>query len=618
MVSNGMSNGEFVKMNDADHDHDHNTRIVEAWLSEFDEALQKQDIAHLITLFDEEECFWRDLVAFTWNLYTAESRGEIAAMMESTLAETKPSGWKIDGQVEEKDGVVSAFLKFETAISRGRGHVRLKKGKCWTLLTAMTELKGHEENLGTGRPWGVKDGNVPGRKSWYQTRLEEMEDLGYKTQPYVVIIGGGQGGIILAARLRMLKVPAIIIEKNASPGDSWRNRYSSLVLHDPVWYDHLPYLPFPPNWPVFSPIAKIGDWLEAYVRLMELIYWPSTECKSASYNEKQGLWEVNVERSLGPSTETIMLRPKHIVLATGKAGMPYIPEFPGAERFEGVQCHSSKFKSAEEWVGKQCVVIGSGTSAHDICASLWECRAASVTMVQRSSTTVMKPENCLRHLANGGYREGGPPVDDCDLKFASVPHKISPRFAVPVFQQMAKERAPFYEGLTKAGFVLDWGEDGSGVFTKSLRRGGGYYLDVGASELVSNGSIKLKSRVNIVEIKHKGILLSDGSEVPAELIVYATGYGNMNQWAAKLISQEVADKVGLCWGLGSGTTGDPGPWERELRNMWKPTQQDGLWFMGGNLHQCRHFSLPLALQLKARMEGIATPSYGVPIVNHSS
>ena len=92
----------------------------------------------------------------------------------------------------------------------------------------------------------------------------------------------------------------------------------------------------------------------------------------------------------------------------------------------------------------------------------------------------------------------------------------------------------------------------------------------------------------------------------------------MNGWAAEIISQEVADKVGKCWGMGSDTPKDPGPWEGELRNMWKPTQQTALWFHGGNLHQSRHYSLYLALQLKARMEGIDTPVYGLQPVHHLS
>jgi putative flavoprotein involved in K+ transport len=90
----------------------------------------------------------------------------------------------------------------------------------------------------------------------------------------------------------------------------------------------------------------------------------------------------------------------------------------------------------------------------------------------------------------------------------------------------------------------------------------------------------------------------------------------MNGWAAQLIGQDVADKVGKCWGLGSDTAKDPGPWEGELRNMWKPTRQEGLWFMGGNLAQARFFSLILALQLKARQIGLDTPVHGLADVHH--
>jgi putative flavoprotein involved in K+ transport len=135
---------------------------------------------------------------------------------------------------------------------------------------------------------------------------------------------------------------------------------------------------------------------------------------------------------------------------------------------------------------------------------------------------------------------------------------------------------------------------------------------------VANGSIKLKSRVSVERINERSVSLSDGSELPADLIVYATGYGSMNGWAAQLINQDVADKVGKCWGLGSNTTKDPGPWEGELRNMWKPTKQPALWFHGGNLHQSRHYSQFLSLQLKARKEGLPTPVYGLAAVRHKA
>jgi len=212
--------------------------------------------------------------------------------------------------------------------------------------------------------------------------------------------------------------------------------------------------------------------------------------------------------------------------------------------------------------------------------------------------------------------KAGITTEIADLIFASVPFKIMHTFHIPVYTEIAKRDAEFYERLTKAGFLLDFGEDSSGLFMKYLRRGSGYYIDVGASDLIADGKIKLKSGVEIDRIKERSVVLTDGTELPADLIVYATGYGSMNGWAAKIISQEVADKVGKCWGLGSGTSADPGPWEGELRNMWKPTHQSALWFHGGNLHQSRHYSQFLSLQIKARMEGIATPVYGLSEVYH--
>ncbi len=214
--------------------------------------------------------------------------------------------------------------------------------------------------------------------------------------------------------------------------------------------------------------------------------------------------------------------------------------------------------------------------------------------------------------------ENGMTTYKADLTFASIPFQIMPQFHIPAYQAVAERDKDFYQRLTDAGFLLDFGEDGSGLFMKYLRRGSGYYIDVGASDLVANGDIKLKSGVSIEYIKPKSVVLTDGTELEADLIVYATGFGSMNGWAAKIISQEVADKVGKCWGMGSNTAKDPGPWEGELRNMWKPTHQDALWFHGGNLHQSRHYSQYLSLQLKARMEGIETPVYGMEPVHHLS
>ena len=590
------------------------TAQVADWLAALNAALTRGDAAAAATLFNDES-YWRDMVSFTWNIATAEGNAKVRELIERAVLPAKPSNWQLDGEATEAGGVTEAWIKFETAVARGYGHLRLMGGKCWTLLTTMRELKGFEEAKGESRDRGVVHGADPSRKTWLERRAQEEAELGIKTQPYCVIIGGGQGGIGLGARMRRLGVPTIIVEKNPRPGDSWRNRYKSLCLHDPVWYDHLPYLPFPDHWPVFAPKDKIGDWLEMYTKVMELNYWSSTTARHAKYDEAKKEWSVEVERG----GKTITLRPKHLVLATGMSAVPNMPKVPGMEDFKGDIHHSSKHPGPDAYKGKKCVVIGSNNSAHDICAALWE-NGADVTMVQRSSTHIARSDSLMDLALGGLYSESavkaGVTTDKADLIFASLPYKILHTLQIPVYEEMAKRDADFYQRLEKAGFMLDFGEDGSGLFVKYLRRGSGYYIDVGASELVADAKIKLKTKVNVERIKERSVQFSDGSELPADLIVFATGYGSMNGWAAQLISKDVADKVGKCWGLGSNTKKDPGPWEGELRNMWKPTHQEALWFHGGNLHQSRHYSQFLSLQLKARMEGIPTPVYGMGAVHH--
>ncbi|RDL46401.1 putative oxidoreductase CzcO [Ensifer sp. M14] len=592
-----------------------NTKI-DAALTKLGRALERGDIEATVNLF-QADCYWRDLVTFTWNLRTMEGQDQIRDMLTSQLKTIKPSRFRQDEKelATDGDGITQGWFEFETDVARGYGHVRLKNGLIWTLLTTMSELKGHEEPKGLKRPMGAEHGHDPNRKTWSEKRQEEAARLGYETQPYVVIIGGGQGGIALGARLRQLGVPAIIIEKNERPGDSWRKRYKSLCLHDPVWYDHLPYIPFPENWPVFAPKDKIGDWLEMYTKVMELNYWNSTTCKSATYDEDKQEWTVVVERD----GKKVVLRPKQLVLATGMSGKANIPKFKGQDIFRGEQQHSSQHPGPDAYKAKKVVVVGANNSAHDICAALWEA-GADVTMVQRSSTHIVRSDSLMEIGLGDLYSEravaAGMTTRKADLIFASLPYKIMHEFQIPLYDKMRERDAKFYSDLGKAGFMLDWGADGSGLFMKYLRRGSGYYIDVGACDLIIDGSIKLKSGSDVDHLTEASVVLKDGTELPADLVVYATGYGSMNGWAADLISREVAEKVGKCWGLGSDTPKDPGPWEGEQRNMWKPTQQEALWFHGGNLHQSRHYSQYLSLQLKARQAGIETPVYGLQESHH--
>ncbi len=592
-------------------------RRARAWFAAFEDALTQRDTHRAAGMFAATS-FWRDLVAFTWNITTVEDPAGVEDLLESTVAGVDPSRFELAEPAEEADGVVTAWFTFETAVGRGRGLARLREedgqDRAWTFLTALHELKGHEEPRGTRRAMGAEHGADPDRTTWLEARRAEDEAMGTTLQPYVLVVGGGQGGIALGARLRQLGVPALVIDKHERPGDQWRHRYKSLCLHDPVWYDHLPYLKFPDNWPVFAPKDKIGDWLEMYTRVMEVPYWSSTTATSASYDEQAGGWRVEIERDGSPVT----LRPTHLVMATGMSGKPNVPVVPGQDVFRGEQHHSSAHPGPDAYAGKRCVVIGSNNSAFDICGALWE-HGADVTMVQRSSTHIVKSASLMEHGLGDLYSEraleAGMTTEKADLVFASLPYRIMHEFQIPAYEKMAEVDADFYERLEKAGFRHDWGDDGSGLFMKYLRRGSGYYIDVGSAELVADGEVKL-AHGQVDHLTEDTVVLEDGTELPADLVVYATGYGSMNGWAADLISQEVADRVGKVWGLGSDTTKDPGPWEGEQRNMWKPTQQPHLWFHGGNLHQSRHYSLYLALQLKARHAGLDTPTYHLQEVHH--
>ncbi|OCX65635.1 FAD-dependent oxidoreductase [Thioclava sp. SK-1] len=590
---------------------------VQETLDALNAALEAGDAKGASALFATDS-YWRDLVAVTWNLKTVEGPSGVQDMLAAQLPHTRPGGFAIQhGELPTQDGdVITTWVTFETALGRGWGLMRLKEGRIWTLLTTLQELKGFEEKKGMRRPMGAEHGAAKNRKSWSEQRADEAAQLGYSQQPYTVIIGGGQGGIALGARLRQLGVPTIVLDKHDRPGDQWRSRYKSLCLHDPIWYDHLPYIKFPDNWPVFTPKDKVGDWLEMYTKVMEINYWSRSEVTQAKYDPAAGTWQVQVNRD---GTQ-VTLRPTQLVLATGMSGKANIPDFPGMERFAGTIQHSSQHRGPDDWTGKKVVVIGSNNSAHDICAALWEADA-DVTMVQRSSTHIVRSDSLMKIGLGALYSEealaSGMTTEKADMVFASLPYKIMHEFQIPLYDQMRERDAEFYAGLEKAGFDLDWGDDGSGLFMKYLRRGSGYYIDVGASQLIIDGEVKLV-KGQLERFDETGVVLADGTHLDADLVVMATGYGSMNGWAADLINQDVADKVGKVWGLGSQTTKDPGPWEGEQRNMWKPTQQENLWFHGGNLHQSRHYSLYLALQLKARMEGLHTPVYGLQEVHHLS
>ena len=575
------------------------------WLLRFAASLDAgEDTAPLFT----PDCYWRDLLAMTFDLVTVEGRRPVATMLADRREIAAPAGWRLTSEAaRDEDDLIEAWFAFDTALGPATGALRLRGGLAHHVYTTLTDIAGHEEPVGRNRPRGVTPGATRDRRTWADTRRAETAGMGDTDQPYALIVGGGQGGLGLSARLRALAVPHLVIEANARAGDAWRNRYRSLVLHDPVWYDHMPYLPFPPTWPVFTPKDKMGDWLEAYASVMEVPLWTSSTVDGA-VRDGDG-WRVEVTRGGAP----VVLTPRHLIFATGAYGPPREIDFAGAETFGGTLIHSRDYRGGADWAGKRAVVIGSASSAHDVAVDLWEAGAA-VTMIQRSPTTVVR-SGTLMDVGFAIYSEAaveaGIGTDRADHMAASVPFGAMATRQRRLYAGIRERDADFYRRLTDAGFRIDFGEDESGQMMKALRTGTGFYIDVGGSDLIARGEIGVVQG-GVARIVPDGVETTGGERVAADLIVACVGYRSMNETVARVVDRETADRVGPCWGIGSGVRGDPGPWLGEVRNLWKPTAEPGLWFHGGNLAMSRFYSRVLALQIKARMEGLDPPVWRTP------
>ena len=350
----------------------------------------------------------------------------------------------------------------------------------------------------------------------------------------------------------------------------------------------MPYMPFPPNWPVYIPKDKLANWFEAYVDAMELNYWTGTEFENGRCDEADGRWSVMLRRADG-STRT--MHPRHVVMATGVSGIPNLPEIPSLKNFSGTILHSSQYGDGEAWKGKRALVIGTGNSGHDIAQDL-HASGAAVTLVQRSSTLITNIEPSAQ-LAYAAYNEGT--LDDNDLIATSMPLTLAKKSHVLMTEQSKKLDQPLLDRLERIGFKLDFGDGGTGWQFKYLTRGGGYYFNVGCSDLVAAGEVQLIQFADIESFVAEGARMKSGEALAAELIVLATGYKAQEHLVRKLFGDAVVARVGPIWGFGEG---------QELRNMYARTAQPGLWFIAGSLAQCRINSKYLALQIKAIEQGL--------------
>ena len=569
--------------------------LVGQWLSKLDTALQSASRASVASLFAPDG-HWRDLLAFTWSITPCQGAENIGALMAAKQATAEAHAFAIaEGRTPPRRAhragidVIEGIFQFETRIGRGFGVVRLlaaDPSKAFQLMTGLHELKGFEERIGNRRPTGAAFSRNFGGTNWKDQRIASQAYA--DREPTVLIVGGGQAGLSLAATLVRIGVDALVVDKFERVGDCWRQRYHSLALHNDTRFNHLPYMPFPDTWPTYLPKDMLADWFEAYAWAMEINFWTGHELVGGSYDESSGRWNAVLRKADG--TERTV-HPKHLVFANGLVGYPHIPELPGLKEFKGDVLHTTEYTNGANWRGKKALVIGTGTSGHDVAQDL-HANGCETTIVQRGTTMVVSIDPSAK-LVYGIYN--GVPVADGDL-FASTNTKpVVKKNLQLLTARMLEFDKKTNEGLIARGFKFDSGEDGAGHQWKVRTRYGGYYLDAGCSQLIIDGKIGLLQYDQIEKFVAGGALLKDGSVHRVDLIILATGFVPQEAVVAKLLGDEVAKKVGPVWGFGA---------DGEMSNMWKRTAQEGLWFVGGSFANCRTYSRYVAIQIKAIEEGL--------------
>ncbi|MEL0323347.1 MAG: NAD(P)/FAD-dependent oxidoreductase [Rhodospirillales bacterium] len=570
---------------------------IEGWLSRFETALTACDANKLSDCFTKDGN-WRDVLAFTWHLTPFVGASQIGTGFVERQPSVLAHKFEINPERSEPRRVtrlqkdcIEAMIRFETKLGRGEGVLRLiEEGttlKAWALSTSLEEIKGFEEKIGANRPSGSAYSRNFGGDNWEDARrrAQSYEDH----DPTVLVVGGAQAGLSIAARLNQLGVDTLVVEKWPRIGDSWRKRYHSLALHNSIHVNNLPYMPFPPTWPNYIPKDMLGLWFESYAQIMEINHWTSTEFTKGEWDEAAKHWNATLKLADGSER---LLKPRHIVFANGVSSYPLKPEIPGLEEFEGDVIHSEGFDSGAPYAGKKAIVIGTGSSGNDIALDLHSF-GVDTTIVQRGSTTVVSIEPSAK--LNYALYDEGLSVEECDLiGLAATPPLVIKAYQLAVKRMMDLDKE-MIEGLEKIGFKYDIGEDGTGHQMKYRRRGGGYNLDAGSSALMIKGEIGLIQNDEIESYCAKGARMKDGSIVEADVIVLSTGYYPQGELVRRALGEDMASKIGPIWGEDE---------DGELANMFKRTPQEGAWFIAGSLTQVRVYSKYLALQIKALEEGL--------------
>ncbi|KAF7350591.1 Flavin-binding monooxygenase [Mycena sanguinolenta] len=544
-------------------------QIASSWLKTFGEFLEAGDISGTTSCFVPHGYF-RDVLVFTWNNRTLAGQERIAAYLKDTLKPVAISQVKVDTRPylgpesrplsASASGVCSGFT-FNTRVGYGQGYFMLAEN----------------ENDKWKASWrrGVYGGHTV---AWHDVHRERRQTI--ERDPHVLIIGAGQNGLNVAARFRQMNIPTLIIEKTVRVGDVWRQRYPMMTLHTIKSQHEMLYQPYPANWPIYTPRDKLADWLEQYAISQDLVVWTNSRpLPTPTYDPATKRWTVVVDHA----GEHVTLHPVHIVLAAGIIGAPHIPSIPDADLFEGSTIHSAAYPGGKDYVGKRTLVIGAGNSSADICQDLAFHKAAEVTMLQRSTTCIASAKNTRRLLEHLYPYEV--PTDVSDFKSQALPFLALRAIARARTDELWAEEAETYKGLREAGMSLTMGKDGGGQYPMFFERFGGYVIDVGVTDMIRSGQVKIKQGVEIARFTKNSAIFTDGSSLETDAVVFATSYESIRDTMRGLFGDATIDQTSAVWGIDE---------EGEINGCYRPTGYPHLWYACGDFIMSRFYSKQLA------------------------
>lgn len=565
------------------------------FIAKFNHAVETANAEEFDSLFVDGG-YWRDLVSFT-NDFRSFTKVNIYRAAKDRLAVTGAYGGEFEfgpklNTLDEHAHIEFGF-KFATKLGPSVATARLVRTEAgigaFVLYTALDGIHGNPEMVRRNRIKGDKNA----MERYDDIRERELEN----PKPTAIIVGAGQCGLSVAARLKYLGVEPLVVDRFERVGDNWRKRYGSLALHDTLYSQALPYMAWPDTFPEFISAGKLANWLEHYVEALELNVWVKSQVVPEKTHFDGSKWHVTIDRA-GTERQFVV---DHIVMATGLCGKPKMPSpFPGQDKFRAPVIHSTQHVGGAAWKGKNVLVVGTGSSGHDISLDLSN-HGANPTMLQRSPTYVLSIKEGIVKTLNGDLMVDGVDLEYADRITEAMPKPVTKATLQRLVPKIAELDKNLLAGLKEKGFQTYLGPDNSGSLFLSMERGGGFYFESGASQRIVDGGIKVKNG-EISHFTEDSVVFKDGSSMQPDLVIFCTGYTGFKESVIETLGEEYGEMLTKIWGLDC---------EGEINGLYRDCGVPNMYFMSGALPINRPYSKTVALQIVAQQLGKFGPRYSI-------